>query len=136
MRNNLIILALTGVALTVSSCRKGCTDPVAENYDARAKKNDNTCTYIDPLPTTSNVILEMTYMVGNESFALNTDFIDDYGNKYQFTLARFYVSSPEYLDDNMNPISSPSVYALVETDTNRFDFGTVPADVHVHMMNI
>lgn len=136
MKNNIIILAIAGIALSVSSCRKGCTDPLAENYEARAKKEDNSCTYPDPLPTTSNVILQMNYMVGNESFAMNTDYIDDYGNKYQFTLARLYLSSPEYMDDNMNLISSPNAYALVETDTNRFDFGTVPADVHVHMMNI
>ena len=33
--------------LLVSSCSKeGCTDPVAENYDAKANKDDGTCEFI------------------------------------------------------------------------------------------
>lgn len=136
MKNNIIILAAAGIALSMSSCRKGCTDPLAENYEARAKKNDNSCTYAAPLPTTTDVKLAFTHMVGNESFAINTDFIDDHGNKYQFTLARLYLSSPVYLDDNMNVLSSPKEYALVSSDTLSCDFGTVPADSHVHMMNL
>lgn len=41
-----MILAGT-LAGTVSSCKKGCTDPTATNYDADAKKEDkdNPCTY-------------------------------------------------------------------------------------------
>ena len=31
----------------LSSCSKeGCTDPIAENYDAEAKKDDGTCEFI------------------------------------------------------------------------------------------
>lgn len=32
--------------LGFNNCRKGCTDPSANNYDEKAKKDDNTCEYI------------------------------------------------------------------------------------------
>ena len=32
-------------SLTLASCRKGCTDPTAINYDEKAKKEDNSCEY-------------------------------------------------------------------------------------------
>lgn len=33
------------LAFFISSCRKGCTDSQAVNYDSKAKKTDNTCTF-------------------------------------------------------------------------------------------
>lgn len=38
-------IAILGVAALQMSCRKGCTDPAATNYDERAKKTDNSCEY-------------------------------------------------------------------------------------------
>lgn len=136
MKIYIIILTAVGFALSVSSCRKGCTDPTADNYDASAKKSDESCTYPEVLPTTADVKLAITHMVGTESFAMNTDFTDDHGNKYQFTRAHMYLSSPTYMDDNMNMISAPSEYAIVSPSVASYDFGTVPADAHIHMMNI
>lgn len=47
------LLLITGLA--VSSCKKGCTDPTAVNYNSKAKKDDGSCeqpTYT--IPTTYN----------------------------------------------------------------------------------
>lgn len=42
------ILPFIALALVFNACKKGCTDPLAENYDEKAKKEDNsTCTYAD-----------------------------------------------------------------------------------------
>jgi hypothetical protein len=40
-----ITLIALGTTLLLSNCRKGCTDPEANNYDEKAKKNDESCTY-------------------------------------------------------------------------------------------
>jgi len=50
MKKNLtksgLLLAVVALSLTVVSCkREGCTDAMATNYDAKAKKDNNTCEY-------------------------------------------------------------------------------------------
>ena len=46
------ILLITGI--TVTACKKGCTDPTAINYDEKAKKENNSCLYDSDysIPTT------------------------------------------------------------------------------------
>ncbi|UKN00462.1 YHYH protein [Paracrocinitomix mangrovi] len=40
------MLVLLGLTATVAACKKkGCTDPLAENYSEKAKKDDGSCTY-------------------------------------------------------------------------------------------
>lgn len=40
-------LLLFGLAAITTNCKKkGCTDSLAENYDAKAKKDDSSCTYL------------------------------------------------------------------------------------------
>lgn len=49
----LLITALLAGAFGMVSCKKeGCTDPNANNYDSKAKKSNNTCTY--PVINTSS----------------------------------------------------------------------------------
>lgn len=45
-------MLITG--LTITSCKKGCIDPAAINYDEKAKKDDNSCVYDESytIPTT------------------------------------------------------------------------------------
>ena len=40
-----MLLLLIPAAFLFQSCHKGCTDSVASNYDADAKKDDGNCTY-------------------------------------------------------------------------------------------
>lgn len=48
---------LTALVLTTSttSCRKGCTDETATNYDSRAKRDDNSCEY--PVVVSGNTVV-------------------------------------------------------------------------------
>lgn len=41
------------MVFAVSSCKKGCSDPNASNYDPKVKQDDGTCTYSDPSGSTS-----------------------------------------------------------------------------------
>lgn len=56
--NNLLKMTgivLLGSAMTMTSCKKkGCTDPLATNYSAEAKKSDGSCTYNTVTPDPSN----------------------------------------------------------------------------------
>jgi len=41
-----VFIALVAVAVFLAACgKKGCIDPSAYNYDPKAKKDDNSCTY-------------------------------------------------------------------------------------------
>lgn len=44
---NLVAALLLG-ALALGSCKDGCTDPLAINYDDKAKKDDQSCKYDEP----------------------------------------------------------------------------------------
>lgn len=45
MKKSLVILSAGVMIFLLSECKKGCTDPQAENYNEKAKKDDNSCTY-------------------------------------------------------------------------------------------
>lgn len=45
MKVSKVIVAFTIGVVSFASCRKGCTDPEAANYDDHAKKDDNSCVY-------------------------------------------------------------------------------------------
>jgi hypothetical protein len=44
-RFKLLFLPLLFLFIAASCVKKGCTDDLAENYDAEAEENDQTCTY-------------------------------------------------------------------------------------------
>ncbi|MDG1334301.1 MAG: DUF4856 domain-containing protein [Crocinitomicaceae bacterium] len=54
MKTLIISSLLLVTVVTISSCKKGCTDPTAINYDEKAKKDDNTCQFEESytVPTT------------------------------------------------------------------------------------
>ena len=81
------ILLLTGLVLFSSCKRKGCTDPVATNYDSDAKKNC-CCEYTPSLALKFNTTFE------GQPFELNKEYIQSSsGRKLKFTKVKFYVSN-------------------------------------------
>jgi hypothetical protein len=51
MKKTILVLAIGGLA--IASCKKkGCMEPLAQNYNAEAKKDDGTCSYEIAEPTT------------------------------------------------------------------------------------
>ncbi len=53
------------LALGTTSCKKGCTDPTAINYDEKAKKDDGSCV---PAVTTTDVIVKAGEITANETW--------------------------------------------------------------------
>lgn len=68
------IVLFAALSAGVVSCKKdGCTDPAAENYDSKAKKDDGSCTYapaVDPYAAEKQQVKE-TY--ANLAFAVYLD---------------------------------------------------------------
>lgn len=51
MKTQILISIAFITMLVITGCKKeGCTDPVATNYDSKAKKNDGSCVYPEPDP--------------------------------------------------------------------------------------
>lgn len=122
------------VALLGSSCKKGCTDPNALNYDDRAKKMDNSCEYATE-PAESPINLKFYHQLDGSTFAFNQDFTDDFGHLCTFTRAQMYLSNPTFYDDQGGVISSQAEYALISPDASTYSFGSLPANTHVHTMD-
>lgn len=61
--SKLAVSALLLVAVTISSCKKGCMDSEAENYSSEVKKDDGSCVYAPTI--TLNGQSTMTLSVGD-----------------------------------------------------------------------
>ena len=131
----ILILTIAGVTFVTSCKKKGCTDHHAQNYDAKAKTDDGSCTYAPVAETETDFKLMFYHMSGTQAFALNTTYVDDFGNDYQFTRAQLYLSNPSFFDDNGNELGDHDhpTYALVNHDVETYDFGHVPVG-HIHSM--
>ncbi|CAG5079496.1 hypothetical protein [Parvicella tangerina] len=62
------LAALVAASVSMTSCKKGCTDETAENYNEKAKKDDGSCTYAEP---------EETNEVVSGSITSNTTWTND-----------------------------------------------------------
>ncbi len=45
MKINKILIIAAIASVTINSCKKGCNDPEANNFEEKAKKDDGTCDY-------------------------------------------------------------------------------------------
>lgn len=89
-KTNIIVwgIAMLGTAFVFSSCRKGCTDPTALNYEENAKKDDNSCEYPE---TTFKLDIVPTF--NGENLELNKDYINITGDRLQFTELKLIIAN-------------------------------------------
>ena len=111
------VLAISILLLIVVGCRKkGCTDPIASNYNIEANYDNGLCEY-----DTGNVyeIIVKTYHTYNSNpFYLDSVYYDDFGNKIKFSRAVFYAGNPIFTDINGITNQLTSDYLLINpTDT-------------------
>ncbi|MFP5470127.1 MAG: hypothetical protein ACLGGV_00890 [Bacteroidia bacterium] len=81
MKTAKILLSIAVVASMMASCKRGCTDPNALNYDPKAKKEskkaDKQCVYADPvedettIKVTENITANTTWETG-KTYILTT----------------------------------------------------------------
>jgi len=78
------------------------------------------------------VSLNFTHMVGPEAFAFNSDYIDDFGNNFQFSRADWYLKVSGFLDhDNVTQILSEINYYKMDPSVTSVTYGqSLPTTLH------
>lgn len=112
-------IALLGSAMMFTSCKKkGCTDPLANNYSVDAKKDDGSCQYSDVItPTTPSTpsaikaIFLSNRENGKETFTVNSEI------RTQLTASKgTKISIPEnaFVNANGNSVSGNITIDVLE----------------------
>jgi len=69
MKFGMMVLAASLTVGTISCNKKGCTDPLANNYSEKAKKDDGSCEY--DVPVSGNTI-KSGFITANETWSSDT----------------------------------------------------------------
>lgn len=118
--NNKVLI--TSILLTaIVGCRKkGCTDPLASNYDIKANYDNGLCEY-----DTANVYdfnVKTYHLFNANPFHLDSVYIDDYGNKIKFSRAVFYAGNPSFYNLNGVINQSTTDYLLINPSDTIYPF--------------
>lgn len=116
------LIALTAVSLSLTMFNTGC----------KKDKDVND----DPVPEHADVSVKFYHYSGASAFAFNTNYMDDFGNIYQFTTARMYISGVQLRDDAGSNIETFDTYLLITPDSvGTFELGEIEHG-HVHTFNL
>lgn len=98
------ILAFLVLILAPACKKKGCTDPLAENYNSEAGKDDGSCQYADPL--TYNSTISFSHEINGSSFLFDTIlYVHPAGQLFSVQTLRYFIS-----DIVMHKVSGDSIY--------------------------
>ena len=61
----LVAVGIIALSTSLTSCKKGCTDPAAANYDKDVKKDDKSCVYPETTLTVSNPTEAQMFNLGD-----------------------------------------------------------------------
>lgn len=128
------VLITTILLISFVSCRKkGCTDPLASNYDSKANYDNGLCEY-----DTSNIYnfdLKIYHLFNSIPFHLDSVYNDDYGNKIKFSRAVFYAGNPSFMDINGVINQSTNDYLLINPTDTIYQFVSL-TNPDINSMNI
>ncbi|MDX2248561.1 MAG: MbnP family protein [Bacteroidia bacterium] len=120
----LIVFSFFTLTFTSGCKEKGCTDPLAANYNPDAKESDGNCVF----PALS---LHFHSLVGEDVFAFNTVYNIN-GTAVSFTTAQFYVSGIQVGGDGEFDTNEDK-YLLVTADKSVYEVGEITTG-HKHML--
>ncbi|MFT7613324.1 MAG: hypothetical protein ACI9J3_002297 [Parvicellaceae bacterium] len=117
MRVNRIISVAAVLLLFVSSCKK--------------KEITEPCNSIECAGT---INLNFQHVVDTSAFAFNTDFIDDFGNTYQFSRVDWYLHVPGFLEsDNSTSIVDSNEFFKMDPSVTTVIYGASSCVDHHYM---
>jgi len=112
------LIAFTGILfLLFTSCKKKeVTEPC----------NSASCT--------GTIKLDFQHVVDTSAFAFNSDFVDDFGNTYQFTRVNWYLHVPGFHEaDNSTSIVDSNEYFMIDPSVSSVTYGLSSCVDHHNM---
>lgn len=130
MKKVIFLSVLFVFGLMTPSCRKGCTDETAKNFDSKAVKDDGSCEFDPIVNDSAEVILNVSYQVNGEAFALGVAYENAAGRAYKFDLAQLYLSNfmfSSLKSGNTEIIEYriPEQYLLLQPTKKQYSLGKV-----------
>jgi len=120
-------LLIVFLFLVFISCKKGCLDPNATNYNPKANKSNNELCEYDTL-TQKQLILNTFHNFDNHQFLIDSIFYDDFGTMIQFNRASFYLGKNCLMNIDNICLDDTNKYILIQPETDFYDLGYLPTD--------
>lgn len=122
-----IFVSLALLSLIVS-CREGCLDPIATNYNPNAKKsNDELCQY-DASKNPLN--LEVFHLFNGNNFSLDSIYYDDFGTMIKFNRAKTYVSKNCFFNSSNSCFDDTLQYLLFDPSISNYFLGYMEKELN------
>jgi hypothetical protein len=123
----LTVLTLASCLLFVISCKKkGCTDPVATNYNEKAKVDDGTCEYAPYIGKNVNVVFNHQYdgaqVMGSSCCLDIIKYNNLAGNNHSISHLQYLVSDIRFYKADGDSITTESHNLIDFDNTNSFTY--------------
>ena len=127
LKNIKIFVSLALLGLIVS-CKEGCLDPIATNYNPNAKKsNDELCQY-DASKNPLN--LEVFHLFNGNNFSLDSIYYDDFGTMIKFNRAKTYVSKNCFFNSSNSCFDDTLQYLLFDPSISNYFLGYMEKELN------
>ena len=128
LKNIRIFLVVASFCL-LASCKEGCLDPNATNYNPNANKsNDELCQYDSSLKTL--LTLEVFHLFNGNNFSLDSIYYDDFGTMIKFNRAKTYVSKNCFFNSNNSCFDDTLKYLLIDPSISNYFIGYLKKELN------
>jgi hypothetical protein len=125
---NIKIYASLALLCLLVSCKEGCLDPIATNYNPNAKKsNDELCQY-DASKNPLN--LEVFHLFNGNNFSLDSIYYDDFGTMVKFNRAKTYVSKNCFFKSSNSCFDDTLQYLLFDPSISNYFLGYIEKELN------